>query len=150
MSFSRNGWHLCLSLCLGAFATCADFERGAAPTPDAKAPALSAQDAGGDTPGSSDQRVTSVSFSALHQTLVKACGGCHAPGGTAAGTGFLVTGDLNKDRQSTAAFINREQPVASRCLSKAAGQNHGGGTIFPSGSVEYELVLQWIRQGASP
>src|SRR5881394_3176650 len=45
-------------------------------------------------------------------------------------------------------FVDTSAPAGSRLLAKMTGNGHQGGTVYASGSPEYETVLHWIQQGA--
>ena len=121
-------------------AACADLSRGPAP-----AAADAASDAGADTTGDAE------SFAAqVHGILTGACMRCHAAGGEAGDTSFLLTGVASADLASTSRFIDLQTATASRLLAKMSGNGHGGGTVFAVESTEYQTVLRWIRGGARP
>lgn len=135
-----------------ALTACADFRRGqpadempvpaagGAPGPDA-APA-SAVDAGG---------VFAPSFAAtVDPPLREACGRCHTPSGQASGTAFVLGATAADDYAAASRLVDATAPASSRLLAKARGDGHGGGAIWPVSSYEYQLVTQWITQGARP
>jgi hypothetical protein len=116
---------------------CADLERGpAAPTADA------AGDAGGDG--------REAGFAAARAVLTARCASCHAPGQAAGQTALVLTGEEAADYAAARMFVDRGQPAASRLLSKAAGQGHGGGSILRPESPEYATLLAWTQGGAGP
>ena len=125
---------------------CADFSRGAPPIsePDAAAP-----DGGADVIAGGD--ATGLSFAAdVHGLLVDGCQRCHAAGGQAGDTDFVLSGDATADRAATVEFVDLDQPAASRLLSKGSGTGHGGGAVYAVGTPEYQTILEWISQGAMP
>jgi hypothetical protein len=119
-------------------AACADIERGPAPPfPDA-GPDVAAAEAGG------------VSFATVRPLVDDGCGHCHAPGGMAGNTTYLLTGDAAAEYAAVRALVDPGAPAQSRLLAKASGQGHGGGTIYRAGSPEYAALLAWIQSGAGP
>jgi len=128
-------------------AACADLSRGPAP-----ADMDAAGGAGGDAgDAGSDSSDGAVSFATqVHGTLTGSCMRCHAAGGEAGDTSFLLTGVATADLASTTRFIDLQTPAASRLLAKMSGKGHGGGTVFAVESTEYQTVLRWIRGGARP
>jgi len=126
---------------LALFAACADFSRGPAP----------AGMDGGAGAGGSAMSDAGVSFGAdVHGLLTGSCMRCHASGGEAADTSFLLTGEAAADLATTTRFIDLNAAAASRLLAKMSGNGHGGGTVFAAGSAEYQTVLRWIQEGARP
>jgi len=134
MSFNR------LTLLLGigvlAIAGCATFERGER-LPDAAQEPL--DDGGGMLSFDED----------VHPVLVIHCGECHSPGGPPSAIGFLLTNDLAADYENVLGFLNLDTPAASRLLSKGRGDGHRGGESLPTSHDDYQLILNWITQGAS-
>jgi hypothetical protein len=128
-------------------AGCADFSRGT------EAVALDAGDdltldvgADGD-PG--DATLTSFATT-VHPLLLAKCQRCHATGAQAGDTQLLFTGAAAADDVTVSRFVDTSAPAGSRLLSKASGNGHGGGTVLPVGSPDYQTVLLWIQQGARP
>lgn len=130
-----------LGLCLGVAAACADFERG---------PRWDDDDSGASDAGTGDPSDGLSYADGIDALLVSGCERCHAPGASAGGTGFVLTTDVDANYLQALDFVNLEDPGASRLLSKAAGQGHGGGTIYDSRSNEYDSILEWIEGGAAP
>jgi len=126
-----------------ALAACADVSRGEpSPKPDAAAPAEGGTDAGGD--GGAP-----LSFANdVYPLLVPTCQMCHAPGQMAGDTQLLFTGTAATDYPTVLNFVDTSAPAGSRLLAKMTGNGHQGGTVYASGSPEYETVLHWIQQGA--
>jgi hypothetical protein len=118
---------------------CADLERG---------PAAPAADAGSDASG--DGGGGGAGFAAARAVLTARCASCHAPGQAAGQTALLFTGDQAADYAAARMFVDLGQPAASRLLSKAAGQGHGGGSILRPESPEYATLLAWTQGGAGP
>jgi len=126
---------------LAALVGCADFSRG---------PAAVAVD-GGAGEGGAVGPDAAVSFAAdVHGILIGSCQRCHASGGEAGDTTFLLTGDAAADLAAATLFVDLNAPASSRLLAKMAGRGHGGGTLFAAGTPEYETVLMWIQEGARP
>jgi hypothetical protein len=73
---------------------------------------------------------------------------CHAPGQMAGDTQLLFTGTAATDYPTVLNFVDTSAPAGSRLLAKMTGNGHQGGTVYASGSPEYETVLHWIQQGA--
>src|SRR5216117_1449206 len=122
--------------CFALVAACADLSRGPAPA---------AMD-GGAGAGGSASADAAVSFAAdVHGILAGSCMRCHAAGGQAGDTSFLLTGEAAADLATTTRFVDLNTAGASRLLAKMSGNGHGGGTVFAAGSAEYETVLRWIQ-----
>jgi hypothetical protein len=136
---------LLLLLALGA---CADLERG--PRPEAPADG-GAGDGGAGDGEAADGSGAAVSFARdVHPLLVDGCRRCHGPGGSAASTAYVMTGDAAQDHARSVAFVNGTDPGASRLLGKTAGVGHAGGTIFAPGTPEHQTISRWISSGAMP
>ncbi len=118
---------------------CADFKRG--PYWDVAG--------AGDTAGDADEPLGYAAD--IHPLLDSGCRRCHAPGQSAADTGFLIhSDDVMLSYASALEQVDLDDPGASRLLTKAAGSGHGGGAIFDERSDEYGLLLAWIERGAAP
>lgn len=87
---------------------------------------------------------------AIDELMISGCDRCHGEGESAAGTGFVLTTDVDANYATCLDFVDLDAPESSRLLSKGAGQGHGGGTIYDSRSSEYATILQWIEEGAAP
>ncbi|RMG07017.1 MAG: hypothetical protein D6731_24625 [Planctomycetota bacterium] len=78
-----------------------------------------------------------------------ACAGCHS----SLSTGFVLSAGLSDDAAdfaAVAAQVDPQSPDRSPLLLKASAQTtHGGGSPWPVGSADYDLVLRWIQQGAN-
>ncbi len=85
---------------------------------------------------------------ALHAELVRACQPCHREGGPAAMTRYKLGGQTEVDLGASRAFVDTGNPTGSPLVSKAAGQPHGGGAIWPPGSPGQKVLLAWIAAGA--
>jgi len=122
-----------------ALAACADFQRG---------PSAVLDDAGVE-PTPSDGGATSFAI-AVEPVLIDTCLSCHRVGGVAAGTSLVLSGEAGADFAQVSALVDLATPSASRLLSKAAGQGHGGGAVLAPGSPDYQALLQWVTDGAHP
>lgn len=118
---------------------CADFSRGR-PSMDAGETA----EAGGTSDGGA------VSFATDIYPLLTTCMSCHVPGGAAADTSLIFSGNAAADYTNVQQFVSTSAPASSRLLSKVSGNGHGGGTIYAAGTTQYETILAWIQQGAPP
>jgi hypothetical protein len=120
---------------------CADLSRG----PTVASPGA------GDAAAPSDGGGAALSFAvAIHPLIVPTCQQCHSVGQQAGDTQFLLTGDTAADYTSASRFVETAAPPTSRLLAKMSGSAHGGGTVYATGSPEYETTLRWIQQGAGP
>jgi hypothetical protein len=127
-----------------ALAGCADVERGPRPpVPDA-APDVAPPEAGS-AAGDSGR-----SFAGVWPLIDGGCKRCHMPGGMAATSSFLLTGQAATDYPLVRALVEPSAPAGSRLLAKATGQGHGGGVIYAMSSNEYAALLAWIQSGAAP
>lgn len=109
-------------------------------------------DAGVDT-GAPDAGGTSGPAFAVdvHPVLMTRCAACHAPGGSAAGTAYVLVDDMVVDRDTVLDLVNLANPESSRLLAKARGDlAHGGGTVLLVSSDDYAIVRDWIEAGAPP
>lgn len=83
--------------------------------------------------------------------LQNRCAACHvAPGLPAAVTayGLTMTNDT-QDHTTTRSKVNLTTPSMSLLLAKAIGQqNHLGGAVIQAGSPDYNVMLEWVAQGA--
>src|SRR3954470_3634476 len=113
---------------------CADLSRGD-PSPMADAAA------GGDA-ASSDAPAPSFATEVL--PLLAPCRTCHVAGGQAGDTALLFTADPAASYAAVVRLVDTPSPSASRLLSKASGNGHGGGAIFLPGSSQYQTILTWI------
>jgi hypothetical protein len=102
-----------------------------------------ARDGGGEGKGA-------ISFATDVYPLLSVCKNCHVPGGAASTTSLIFTGSAATDYTTVAQFVDTSAPASSRLLSKMSGNGHGGGTIYASGTPEYQTILSWIQQGAPP
>jgi hypothetical protein len=128
-----------------ALGGCADFSRGEpSPKPDGGASTDGGTEAGG-------EGGASLSFAKdVFPLLVPTCQMCHSPGQMAGDTQLLFTGTAATDYPTVLMFVDTSAPASSRMLVKMTGNGHQGGTVYASGSPEYETVLHWIQQGAQP
>ena len=86
---------------------------------------------------------------AIHPLLLQACKSCHTPGGAAAATALILSGDVGPDHASVRRVLDVRAPAASIMLAKASGQKlHGGGAPWPVDSAAYARALAWIQAGA--
>jgi hypothetical protein len=86
---------------------------------------------------------------AIEPMLLQTCKVCHAPGGQAAMTPFVLSGDAAADHTVVAHLTDVRAPAQSLLLAKASGQKpHGGGAPWAPGSAPYGEMLAWIRAGA--
>ena len=96
-----------------------------------------------------------VTFADIQTTLVAPiCSGCHYPGG---GPPVFYTDPAapstdprdNRDPYDTMrSLINFADPEFSRLLLKPTGNHHGGGALVAVPSTEYDVLLNWILEGA--
>jgi hypothetical protein len=132
-------------LCASA---CADFVRGAEAL-DAGEPPVANDDAG--APSTGDAGTMPSFATSVHPLMASNCEVCHTAGGLAAASAMVLTGDVTHDFGQVQPLVDVSSPAESRLLLKASGQsNHGGGTIFATGSAGYQTLLTWISGGANP
>jgi hypothetical protein len=145
MSFERRArlrrWALWPAL-LGLASGCADFSRGAPGM-------METGGTGGTRDGGMDGKGTQ-SFATDIDPLLSVCANCHVAGGAASTTSLIFTGNAATDYPTVLQFVDTSVPGSSRLLSKLSGNGHGGGTIYASGTPEYQAILSWIQQGAPP
>jgi hypothetical protein len=85
---------------------------------------------------------------ALHQELVRACLPCHRQGAPAGVTRYRLTGDLSGDLAASRTFVDLVARQPGALGSKAAGQTHGGGALWPPGGPGAQALAAWISAGA--
>ena len=85
----------------------------------------------------------------VHPMLMNACAVCHRTGAPAAITRLVLSGDVTKDEAVIRPLIDPAAPEQSLLVSKASGEMHGGGALFPAGDARLALLLEWIA-GLSP
>jgi hypothetical protein len=81
--------------------------------------------------------------------LTSGCAVCHRPGGPAAMTRLLLSGDAAKDETTTRALVDPQAPEESLLLRKASGEMHGGGPVLPPGDPRLATIAAWVR-GLAP
>jgi len=123
-------------------AGCADFSRGA--------PARAEMGGSGGTGDAGDREAGTLSFATDVYPLLTPCQTCHAPSGAASTSALIFSGSAATDYPSVTRFVDTSAPASSRLLSKMSGNGHGGGTVYASGTPEYETISSWIHQGAPP
>jgi len=90
-----------------------------------------------------------LTFAAVHEVLLDNCtdAGCHSSG---AG-GFTLSGDADSDYQAVLAEVVPGDALASKLLKKATNtSSHSGGPILQAGTADYQLIADWIDDGANP
>jgi len=86
----------------------------------------------------------------VHPVLMTACAACHRPGGPAAMTRFLLSGDSARDEAAVRALVDPQAPESSLLLAKASGQMHAGGAPLPAGDPRRAAIVVWIAGLAAP
>jgi hypothetical protein len=87
----------------------------------------------------------------VHPILRTRCGACHAPGGFAADTNFVLVDAATTDRETVLDLIDTVDPDQSRLLAKGRGDlTHGGGIVLARTSADYATLRAWIDAGAPP
>jgi len=136
-----SGWRFVaaavIALAAGSFAGCADLSRG-----DPSPASADAGDAGTGGDGAT------LSFATDVLPVLAPCTTCHMAGGQAGDTSLLFSADAAATYAAVVRLVDTTAPAASRLLSKASGNGHGGGSIFLPGSSQYQTILTWIQQGA--
>jgi hypothetical protein len=122
---------------------CADVERGPRPPEPDAAPDVAPAEAGSGCDAG-------IAFASVFPLIDGGCKRCHMPGGMAADSKFLLTGQAAMDYAAVRALVDPSAAAGSRLLAKAAGQGHGGGVIYRTSSTEYAALLAWIQAGAAP
>jgi hypothetical protein len=123
---------------LAAALGCADFSRG---------PSL---DAGETAEAGPTGDGAALSFATDIYPLLATCMTCHVPGGQASSSALIFTSNASTDYKTVMQFVDTAAPTSSRILTKVSGNGHGGGTVYAAGTPQYETILAWIQQGASP
>lgn len=108
-----------------------------------------------ETPSSGDDDVTTgggsptpteppISFTNEVKPLLVRCTVCHSSGTG----GFTYDGGSNAYNQAMTQVNVNDPPNSLMLIKMSGGQGHGGGTIYPTSSEEYQTVLGWIEDGA--
>jgi hypothetical protein len=132
------GLTLALAALTASTAGCADFSRGPEAVPVD----------GGAGEGGTANPDGAATFAAVEAILISGCQRCHSAGGEAGDTAFLLTGNAGDDFATASLFVDPNAPSSSRLLTKMSGSGHGGGTVFGTGTPEYQTVSSWIQEGA--
>jgi hypothetical protein len=142
---------------IGIVATaCADFRRGpywdeemAESGAATGATAGDESQTGTDTAGATG--ASGPSFAGeVYPILVAGCRRCHASGGSAGTTDFIIVDDVDASYETTMTFIDPANAGASQLLAKSAGRGHGGGLVYDESTPQYDTLLSWIESGANP
>jgi len=142
------------SLLLGSLgAGCAEPVRGDKPEPEV--PDASDTSMGETTETIDDETdgtepiPLSFETDGVHTLLIDGCtgGGCHETG---AG-GYTLNGDLEADYLASYDRVTPGDGEGSKLVKKGAGiSSHTGGPILQPDTPEYELLVDWIDDGANP
>jgi hypothetical protein len=84
----------------------------------------------------------------VHELLLASCRACHAAGASAGGTGYVLDGNVGRDHAASRRFVDLAAPARSRLVTKAIGQQHGGGASLRPGGPEHRRLREWIATGA--
>ena len=78
------------------------------------------------------------------------CSVCHAGGGAAAGTSYVLGKDDANDHGTVAELVTAGDPDGSLLLQKASGAtSHGGSAVLDANSIEFQILQAWVEQGAA-
>lgn len=86
----------------------------------------------------------------IFPVLTADCSKCHGSGGIAASSAFRLASTAKASYDSVAALVSTDNPDQSTLLQRASGKSHVGGVILNTSSPDYELIRNWIAQGAQP
>jgi hypothetical protein len=100
--------------------------------------------------GEPAQAAPSPFASTVHPILMAACALCHRPGGPAAMTRLLLSGDAARDEAIVRPLVDPQAPEQSLLVTKASGQMHGGGALMPPGDPRLATILAWVQGLATP
>ena len=107
------------------------------------------QKPGAAAPSQKSAMVPAPSFRrAIHPLLMTTCSVCHRAGGPAATTRLVLSGEPAVDHGAVSRLVTVRDPAASALLTKAGGQAHAGGALWPADSANHARVLAWIAKGA--
>ncbi len=138
MRVATFGSGVALVLTLG----CAGFDRGE-PTP-----AQAGDDVQGDSDAVGDSDGGTVSFASdVFPALQRDCGRCHNGQG---GGSFGFPNAADGAYEASLGFVDEGDPAGSALVGNASGRGHGGGAVWPQGSVELQTLVTWIAGGAQP
>jgi hypothetical protein len=113
------------------------------PAPEAAAPPVEAAPPETAVPAPGSPQAAPAPFAAAHGVLMSSCAVCHRPGGPAAATRLLLSGDVAGDEAAARAFIDPATPATSLLLAKARGEMHAGGVVLPSGDPRADVLAAW-------
>ena len=85
----------------------------------------------------------------VHELLVTNCtaSGCH---GSGAG-GYSIIDDPDADYAATLNAVIPGDALASKLIKKVSNiSSHGGGPVLEDGNPGYDLLVEWINDGAFP
>jgi mono/diheme cytochrome c family protein len=116
------------------------------PTPPSESPGTTTTPDGSTAP---TEPAKTITFSGrIRKQLAGDCESCHASGGAAGSTRYVISGELDADYRVAKQLVDTNDPKSSVLLRKASGNGHAGGTTYPIGSAKYKTLLQWIEGGA--
>jgi hypothetical protein len=122
-----------------------------APAPAPPSPAEAAPPAPSSAPTTTTAGPAGPSFAtAVHPVLMATCAVCHRPGGPAAMTRLLLSGEAAHDEAAVRALVDPAAPDRSLLVTKASGQMHGGGAVLPPGDPRLATIVDWIQGLAAP
>ncbi len=103
------------------------------------------------TRGGGGEVPENVSYSGdVYPILLAHCSVCHSEGGIADTTDYILTSDAAADYEMISALLTPGDPEGSKLLIKASGRtSHGGSTVLPTDSIDYQTIAAWIADGAS-
>ncbi len=133
----------------------------AAAPPSPGAPAAAAPPAAAETPtppittapptAAPPARSSAPSFAAsVHPVLTGACAICHRPGGPAAMSRLVLSGDAAGDEAIVRAFIDTQAPEQSLLVTKSRGEMHAGGAVLAPGDPRLDAIVTWAKALTAP
>jgi len=85
----------------------------------------------------------------VHDLLVDDCtaAGCHSSGTSP----YAITGDADADYEATLREVTAGDGLGSKLIKKSTNaSSHQGGPVLQSGTPAYDLIVEWIDDGAHP
>ena len=85
----------------------------------------------------------------VHDLLVDDCtaAGCHSSGTSS----YAITGDVDADDEATLKVVTPGDGLGSKLIKKSTNtSSHQGGPVLQSDTPAYDLIVEWIDDGANP
>lgn len=88
----------------------------------------------------------SIFAGTVHPLMMASCANCHRAGAPAAGTRLVLSGAVERDEATARALLDPSDAARSALVTKASGEMHGGGAVWPPGDPRQATLLAWAMQ----